>query len=146
MVKQHGPWKIKESIQKYKSSWMEVYEDQVIRPDGKPGTFSVVKLKQGVSVLPIDDDNNVYFAKEFQYAVGEHGLGVSSGAIENNEKPIDAAKRELAEELGIKADEWIDLGKIHPFTNSVDAPVYLFVAKKLRFVKSNPESTEQITV
>ena len=47
MERKNGPWTIKKTIQKYKNPWIEVKEDQVIRPDGKPGIFGIVNMKAG---------------------------------------------------------------------------------------------------
>ncbi len=64
--------------------------------------------------------------------------------MENSEEPLHAAKRELKEELGISAEEWIDLGVVNPFTSTVHSPAYLFLAKKLKFSKASPDATEMI--
>jgi len=143
-MKPHGPWQILNSKIAYQTPYLHVTEDQVLRPDGKPGIFSIVHFKPGVSVLPIDEQNNVYLTEEFKYALGRNSLEVVSGAIEENEPILNAAKRELKEELGIRAQHWIDLGTLHPFTSAVNSPAYLFLAKDLTFTTTNPEGTEQI--
>ncbi len=144
MEKKNGPWVIKSTVSKYKNPWIEVNEDQVIRPDGKPGIFGIVKMISGVSVLPLDDDGFVYLTEEFRYALGRDSIEAVSGGIDGSEKPLDAAKRELEEELGIHAQEWISLGVVNPFTSVVHSPAYLFLAKKLKFSTKNPEGTEII--
>ena len=60
--------------------------------------------------------------------------------------PLDAAKRELREELGIEAEEWIELGYVNPFTSVVHSPGFLFLARKLRFTTQQREGTEIIRV
>ncbi len=140
----NGPWKIKNSEEKYKNPWITVREDQVIRPDGKDGIFGVVEMVAGVSVLPLDDNGFVYLTKEFHYAIEQDSIEVVSGAIDAGENNIEAAKRELQEELGVEADEWIDLGKLNPFTTVVKSPATLYLAKGIKFIKANPEGTEKI--
>lgn len=144
MERKNGPWIIKDTIPKYKNPWIEVKEDQVIRPDGKSGIFGIVNMKAGISVLPLDDNGFVYLTDEFHYAIEKDSIEVVSGAIDENEKPIAAAKRELEEELGIQADEWTDLGIVNPFTTVIKSPAYLFLARKLKFTESNQEETENI--
>ncbi len=144
MTRQKGPWVVKGSVVRYKTPWMEVIEDSVIRPDGKLGTFSVVKLLPGISILPIDEQGNVYLVKEYKYALEKECIETVSGGIDEEEKPLEAAKRELLEELGIIAEEIIDFGVMHPFTNIVHAPAYLFLAKKLQFTSHKQEATEKI--
>ncbi len=140
----NGQFIIKNSVQKYKNPWIEVIEDQVIRPDGKPGIFGIVKMASGVSVLPIDDKGYVYLTKEFHYALGEEDIEAVSGGSNNGESLLETAKRELKEELGIEADEWIDLGIMNPLTTVLKSPKKLFLAKRLKFGKNNPEETEDI--
>ena|SRR3989338_5561689 len=144
MERKNGPWIIKSTIPKYKNPWIEVHEDQVIRPDGQPGIFGMVKMVSGVAVLPMDDEGLVYLTEEFRYAIGGYSIEAMSGGIENNEKQLDAAKRELEEELGIQAEEWISLGVVNPFTSVVHSPAHLFLAKKLKFSAKSPEGTEII--
>jgi len=144
-MKSNGPWQIKSSEEKYKNPWIKVHEDQVIRPDGKNGIFGVVEMVPGISVLPLDDNGYVYLTKEFHYATEQEGIEVVSGAIEQGESALTAAKRELKEELGIEADEWTDLGNVNPFTNVVKSPAQIFLARGLHFLDKNPDATEKIS-
>ncbi|HBK33760.1 TPA: DNA mismatch repair protein MutT [Candidatus Uhrbacteria bacterium] len=143
-MKTNGPWKIKDSQVKYKNPWISVREDQVIRPDGKDGIFGVVEMVAGVSVLPLDDEGFVYLTKEFHYAIEQDSVEVISGAIDEDETELEAAKRELKEELGIEADEWIDLGKLNPFTTVVKSPATMYLARGIKLLEANPEGTEKI--
>ncbi|MBI2665280.1 NUDIX hydrolase [Candidatus Woesearchaeota archaeon] len=144
MERKNGPWIIKHTIPKYKNAWIEVNEDQVIRPDGKRGIFGTVKMMQGVCVLPLDEEGFVYLTEEFRYTLERESIEAVSGGIETGEQPLDAAKRELKEELGITAKEWIPLGIVNPFTSVIKSPVNLFLVKGLTFTNSNPETTELI--
>lgn len=95
MTRKHGPWTIKETTQKYRHNLIEVYEHQVIKPDGSHGIYVTVKVKPGVSVLALDDEGTAYLAREFRYASGANSIEVVSGAIDDGEQPGDAARREL---------------------------------------------------
>ncbi len=145
MEKQHGPWKITSSELKYKNPWIQVREDKVTAPDGTPGLFGVIKIKEGVSVLAIDDQGCVYLTKEFHYALGRESIEVASGGIETGETPLEAAKRELKEELGIDAQEWTELGTTDPLTTFVEKNTFLYLARKLKFGTPKVDSNEIIT-
>ncbi len=144
MQKKHGPWTIVSSETKYKNPWIEVVEDKVIRPDGKPGIYGVVNLAhgKGVCVLAIDEKNFVYLTHEFKYASGKEHLEGVAGGLDAGETPLEAAKRELKEEAGIEASEWLDVGSVEPFTGIFKHEVHLFIAKNLTFGNPQREGTE----
>lgn len=144
MERKKGPWVVQESIQKYKSDWVEVCEDRVIRPDGEPGSFATVTLKAGVSVLAIDEENEVYLTSEYRYAIEEESIEAVSGAIDGGESPEAAARRELREELGIEAERWDVLGTVHPLTSVLHSPASLFLARGLSFFEPNLQDGEII--
>jgi ADP-ribose pyrophosphatase len=140
----YGPWKIVASHSIYRDPWVELDRDDVIRPDGLPGSHSVVRLKAGVCVLALDGEGYVHLTEEFHYALGRVGIEGVSGGIELDESPSQAARRELEEELGILAAKWTDLGTIDPFTTVVVSPTQLFLAEDLQFIAARREGTELI--
>ena len=144
MTRKHGPWAIKESTRKYQHKLIEVYEDQVIKPDGSDGIYAMIKVKPGVSVLALDRDGTAYLAREFRYAIGANSIEAVSGAIDDGEQPLDSARRELKEELGIEAGEWIELGRVDPITSIIDSPSSLFLARDLTFKEKKNEGSERI--
>lgn len=144
MPHSRGPWQVLESHLVYEDAWISVRKDDVIRPDGKPGTHSVVSMRPGVSVILIDEAGFVYLTEEFHYGVGRYTLEAVSGGLDDGEEPLAGAQREAQEEVGITAAEWIPLGLFDPFTTMVSSPTQLFLARKLTHGDSAPEGTEQI--
>lgn len=143
MERKNGPWTIKKSSSEFKNDFIEVVEDEVIQPDGKDGKYAVVKMKPGVCILPMDDEGFVYLTKQFRYALGAESLEVPCGGMESDDALADA-KREAKEELGIEADEWIDLGAMNIDTSIVKSPARVFLARKLKFTETEREGTETI--
>ncbi len=141
---ERGPWKVVQSRDVYADPWIRVQVDDVIRPDGQPGIHSIIHIKPGVCVLALDAERHVYLTEEFHYAVGRVTLEGVSGGCEKDEPPIDAAKRELREELGIVAAKWTELGVIDPFTANVVSPTTLYLAEQLSFEGTAHEGTEVI--
>lgn len=140
----HGPWRIESSRVAYEDPWVSLRRDEVTRPDGTPGTYSVVSVKAGVCVIAYDE-GKVHLTEEFHYAVGRVTLEGVSGGIEAGHSAARMAHRELEEELGIIANELMPLGTLDPFTAGVVSPTSLFVARGLTFGVAKPESTELIT-
>jgi 8-oxo-dGTP pyrophosphatase MutT (NUDIX family) len=102
-----GPYTILHSRPVYENQWLKVREDQVAFRDGAESTFGVVAMKPGVSVLPLEEDGTVYLVREFKYALGDYSLEVVSGGLESGENADVAALRELEEEAGLTATEWM---------------------------------------
>jgi 8-oxo-dGTP pyrophosphatase MutT (NUDIX family) len=144
MPQKYGPWQIKERQQKYQNEFFEVNEDQVIRPDGQPGTYGTITMKPGVSTLVLDEAGFVYLTRQFRYALGQESIEVATGAIEADEAPLAAARREIREELGIEAEEWLDLGIVNMDTSIIYCPMHLFLAQSLTFNEPDREGTEKI--
>lgn len=142
--RRHGPWQILARREVYRDPWIEVTRDEVIRPDGAPGSHAIVRLKHGVTVLAVDDGNTAYLTEEFHYAVGRETIEAVSGGIDGDEQPGETARRELAEELGITAAEWIDLGTCDPFTSVVTSPTSMFLARGLTFGTAKLEGSESV--
>jgi 8-oxo-dGTP pyrophosphatase MutT (NUDIX family) len=137
-----GPYIVRSSRSVYSNKWIKLREDQVIRPDGSPGIFGVVNMVEGSSVLPIGADGMVYLVKEFKFAIERESIEVISGALDAGETPLEAAKRELSEELGMTADDWIDLGAVHPFTTAIYSPNNVFLARGLNVAQNRPDPGE----
>src|SRR2546422_856361 len=132
MQRDHGPFKVVDTRVVFETPWLHVREDSVIRPGGTPGKFGIVTMRHGSSVLPIEEDGTVYLAREFKYAIGRESVEVFSGGFEDGEEPLDAAKRELQEELEMTANEWIAAGCLDPFTTVINSPNYMFIARGLQ--------------
>ncbi|MFC1723742.1 NUDIX domain-containing protein [Nanoarchaeota archaeon] len=142
-MEQRGPWKIKEIVDVYDSKWLKLSEFRVVHPDRSDGIFPVAKIIDGVSVLPIDDKGNVYLIKEYKFALGEEDIECASGAQEEGDSFLEAAKKELKEELGIEAEEWIDLGSVFPHTTNVQSEQKMYVARGLKFGETDRETGEE---
>jgi 8-oxo-dGTP pyrophosphatase MutT (NUDIX family) len=142
-MRKNGNWTIKTTRKVFENDFFKVFEDEVIKPDGKDGKYATIRFVKGVSVLPVDDEGFVYLTKQFRYAIERDDLEAVSGAIED-EEPLEAGRREAREELGIEAEDWTDLGRIESDTSITDSTAYLFLARRLTFGKPEREGTEEI--
>lgn len=143
MKKKNGDWTIKETKKIFENDFFRVFEDEVIQPDGKDGKYATINFPPGVSVLPLDDEGNVYITRQFRYALGRRNLEAIAGGIKD-EGVLEAAKRESREELGIEAGEWTYLGRIESDTGITTSKCHLYLARKLTFHKAKREGTEDI--
>jgi ADP-ribose pyrophosphatase len=137
-----NPYQLQSRRDVYRSRWLYLREDQVVRPDGGAATFGVIEMRAGSTVLAVNGRKEVYLVREFKYGIERHSIELISGAIEDGETPLIAARRELKEEIGLSAREWVDLGVIDPFTTVVRSPNYLFLALDVQSGESQPEDGE----
>jgi ADP-ribose pyrophosphatase len=138
-----GDWTQLDTKKIFENDFFTVREDDVIEPDGKNGKYATIDVKSGVAVLPLDDEDNVYLTRQFRYAIERPSVEAIAGSLDD-EEPLDGAKREAKEELGIEAREWTPLGKIEVLTSICRSTTYLFLAGGLTFTKPERESTEDI--
>jgi ADP-ribose pyrophosphatase len=145
MEGRNGGWTVKGTKKIFSNKFFRVFEDDVLQPDGKPSKYATISCIPGVGVLPIDDDGNVYMTLQFRYALHRDSIEVVSGGYTPDEDTLEAAKRELLEELGIEATEWSSLGRIEAITSITDSRTDLFLARGLTFGEPRREATESMS-
>ncbi len=100
------------------------------RVNGKIFTKEVVEHNASVGIIPITNNGEIVLIKQYRHAVDEYLIEIPAGKIENEENPIEAAKRELEEETGYR-------GELTPLTQCYLAPgydtemMYLLIAKNI---------------
>lgn len=146
IIEERGPFKVTDREVKHDRFSMQLIADKVIRPDGSPGEYFWINFpRQAVLIFPIDEKGNIYLAEEFDYVANEYSPVVAGGVIDEGESAVDAAKRELQEELGIEVEPqvwYIDTTK--EVTSRVNNQTHLFMAKVKSVGKANLEAGEDI--
>jgi 8-oxo-dGTP pyrophosphatase MutT (NUDIX family) len=144
MERKHGPWTIKSSECLHSDEFVEMWLDEVVRPDGEPGRYATMRMRPGVAVLAVDAEGFVHLVCTFRYAVGKECVEVVQGMIDEGEDEAEAARRELREELGVEAAELTDLGLVDAVTSQVFSPSRVFLARGLTFGDPERETTERL--
>ena len=99
--------------------------------NGKEAWREVVHHPGASAVVAIDEDNRIIMEKQFRYALNDYLLEIPAGKLDAGEDPLVCAKRELEEETGIIASEWISLGTIATSPGFCNEAIHLYVAKGL---------------
>ena len=108
-----------------------VRKDAVQLPDGAViDDFYTVTIPDAAMIAAITADGKILLKKEFRYACGEEVIECPAGMFERDEKdPLAVAKRELQEETGYEAADWIYLGPTWESTSKLTNRMHLFLAK-----------------
>ena len=146
-VMSENPWKTLSTSHIYQNPWFGVREDQVIRPDGQPGTYSVVSAARiATGILPLWPDGSITLVGQYRYAIQEYSWEIPEGGGKLEDDPESIARRELLEETGIQAQSWEYLGRIHTSNCFVDEVCHLFLARHLTPGTPQPDAVEVLRV
>ncbi len=100
-----------------------------------------------VMILPLIDDNHILLIREYGAGTHSYELGFAKGLIDPGETPIEAANRELQEEVGYKAKHFTVLKKLIMAPTFFDAQMHILIAQDLtesRLEGDEPEPLEVI--
>ncbi|MER7072031.1 NUDIX hydrolase [Terrabacter sp. NPDC000476] len=123
-------WPVRHTRVVYENAWLRVREDDVVRPDGSPGVFGVVELRRpAVFVVALTEADEVVLVTVDRHTVGR-SVEVPAGGTDG-EDPLVAARRELAEETGLAAAEWQQVGTMNALNGVCRAPETVFLARGL---------------
>jgi len=115
----------------YQGPFMTVKCDTVRLPDGKQATREYVKHPGAVMVIPLFDDGHVLMESQYRYAMGKVMYEFPAGKLDPNEDSLTCAKRELLEETGYTAREYIYLTRVHPIISYSTEFIDIYVARGL---------------
>jgi 8-oxo-dGTP pyrophosphatase MutT (NUDIX family) len=131
-ARQATPWQRLSSNLVHSTRWFVVRQDDVVRPDGSEGIYERVDSPGAVTVLAIDDDDRVAITRQWIYLHENTQWRLPGGGIDPDDaSPLDAAKRELAEETGIRAAQWTSLGRLNCADSLTNHVAHLFLATGL---------------
>jgi ADP-ribose pyrophosphatase len=100
--------------------------------EGPDGTFSreVVEHPDAVAVVALDAEERVVLVRQYRHPLGEALLEIPAGTLDiEGEDPVEAAHRELAEEVGLEAHALVSLGTIWNSAGWSDERTHLFLAR-----------------
>ena len=95
----------------HENPWFTVRRDGVTFPDGSNGAYYVVERPTSVCVVPITTENRVVITRSYRYTLNRWCWELPAGIVEPNEDAIDAARRELLEEVGGRAVRFERIGQ-----------------------------------
>ena len=87
----------------YHGRAFNVRREEIRLPDGKAARLDIVDHVGAVTLVPVDDQNRVWFVRQYRHAAREILLELPAGTVEPGESPLECARREIREEIGMAA-------------------------------------------
>lgn len=116
----------------FKGNLLHVQKDIVKLPNGNEAGREVIRHIGAVCVVPITEDGKVVMERQFRYPINQVISEIPAGKLDSkDEDRLEAAKRELREETGYVAEEWIDMGIYYPAVAYTDEKITMYLAKGL---------------
>ncbi len=127
----------------YNGKIVKLRKDIVELPNGKQTVREVCEHDDAVAVLAVDDRNRCVMVRQFRYPFGEEIEELPAGKMDKvGEEAIESARRELAEETGLKAKELIYLGSMYPSPGFMTEVLHLYFARNFEKGEQNLDEDE----
>lgn len=132
----------------YKGAVINLRLDTAVLPNGNTAKREVIEHPGGVGVLPIDKDGNCLLVRQFRYPYMEETLEIPAGKRDKSgdNNPLACGKRELKEETGAVAKNYIPLGTLYPSPGYTDEVIYMYAATGLSVGEAAPDEDEFINL
>ncbi len=144
---EENPWTITSEKPIYNNPWISLTEYQVITPSGTPGIYGKVHFKNlAIGIVTLDEDMNTYLVGQYRFPLDQYSWELAEGGGLLGIDPIESAKRELLEETGLKASEWMEIQRLHLSNSVTDELSILYLARGLEQFEAEPEDTEQLII
>ena len=130
----------------YNGRVVNFHVDDITLCNGEKATRECVDHPGGVGIIALTDDEYVYMVRQFRYPYKESIYEIPAGKREKGEDPLETGKRELQEECGVVAENYVDLGRIYPSPGYTNEEIYLYAATGLTEVEQNLDEDEFLQV
>jgi len=130
----------------YEGKVFNIYHDEVLLPNDKISYRDLVEHHGGVCIAAKTADDHYLLVQQFRYPLNKIMLEFTAGKKEKGEDPLECAKRELLEETGYQAEEFISLGSFVPTCGYSTEIIHLYYANKLSFVGQALDENEFLNV
>ncbi len=115
----------------YDGDFIRVLKDRVRLPDGEVSIREYITHPGAVAVLAILDNGNLVMERQYRYPLHREFIELPAGKIDHGEDILMCAQRELLEETGYVAKEWIHLTTAWPCIGYADERMEYFLARGL---------------
>lgn len=130
----------------YSGKVLSLRVDTIGLPEGGTSKREIVEHDESVVIVPIDSEGYVVLVKQYRKAAGKFLLEAPAGGIEKGEQPIDAAEREIQEEIGFKSNNLMYIGGFWMAPGFCTEYMYAYIATDLDESSLPADEDENIEV
>lgn len=112
----------------HQNQWWSYKHDVFEDAEGNKSDYYYGEARGGVLVIPILPDGRVAMVTQYRYLMDSRQLEFVRGNMHDGETPLDAAKRELREELGCEAVDMVNIGIFRPLVSHWKDTCHVFLA------------------
>jgi len=128
----------------YDGSLISVGRGTFEAPDGSTFNRDLVHHPGAVSIVPVDDDNGVLMVRQYRAAIDADLLEIPAGKRDvEGEPPEETARRELEEEVGMRAGRLQKLAEFYNSPGFSDERSWVFLASDLEESAVSAHSPEE---
>lgn len=126
--------------------FIRVHKDNVRLPDGSSSSREYIKHPGAVAILALLDSGKLLMERQYRYAPRREFIELPAGKIDHGEDILLTAQRELLEETGYVASEWLHLTTAWPCIGYSDERLEYFLARGLKYEGRNLDEGEFLEV
>ena len=130
----------------YQGKLFSFVKEDVTLPNNRRTEMAIVRHPGSTAIVPLFEDGTVAMTLQYRHAVREYLLEIPAGTMEPGESELNCAKRELEEETGLVAEEFIKLGQVYILPAYSDEKIYIYLARDFTVTRQNLDQDEIIQV
>lgn len=124
----------------------KLMRENVTLENGVVTELDVIRHPGAAAIVPFSRQNTLLLIKQYRHAAGGFIWEIPAGTLDPGESTLTCAKRELIEETGFSAENWVELGEITPLPAYSDERIHIFYATSLTPAKQHLDHDEILDV
>ena len=112
--------------------------------NGREYDIDFVRHPGAAAVVAVDAQHRVCMVRQYRHGIGDFMWEIPAGKLDPGEAPAVCAHRELAEETGVTANRWTELGLYIPAPGLFTEVIHMYLARDLQVGSSAPDADEEL--
>jgi 8-oxo-dGTP pyrophosphatase MutT (NUDIX family) len=145
MAAQGVPWACHDKTPVYDNPWIAVHDCKTTAPTGHAAQYGLIHFKnRAIGVLPLFEDGDTLLVGQHRFPAGDYSWELPEGGGPLDEDPLETARRELREETGFDARDWVHALAFQLSNSVTDEHGHGYLAFGLTEAGAAPDETEDL--